>query len=1229
MTTFSILLKIRSAGAAASRRLVPAVSAMALSVLALAAGVASGAMPSAGWSLQSLARPTVFSAADSQDGVTELTVTATSGTYGLDPEDYAPATTVPIEWDATAAELQRALEGSSSIGTGNVKVTRSATEPFVYTITYVGALTAESAGILELVENHLQNGAESGAITQKPLQSPEAHDNYVLTVVNTGDRSTAGQIVVSDKLPAGLVATRIELTEEETNVRGSCSLKELKCTYGSNAITEPPLPPEHELELEITAAVVSPALTGSLTNEASVSGGDAPGEVSTSTTNPVNAGSGSFGISDFAIEADGADGTPSAQAGGHPYSFTTALGFNTDLGSGVEPFRAAGEVKSTSVELPVGLVGDPFAAERCPEILLTRASGALGTREYHTGCPLASRVGTAKVRVNGGSNMITPLYNIIPQPGYPAELGLNAGLGQPVILYAGVVRGASGYRLSISAPSIIYGIDEVEDISVTVFGDPGEVNGTGGSTAFLTNPARCSNEPAKVRAYATSWEGASASREETAYPEVGGCNLLQGAAAFDPSIAVEPETTQADVPSGYVVDLRLPQAPDVFGTLATPELKGATVTLPAGVSVSPSAANGPDALGACAATGPGGINVGSDEMASSGQDLGDPEATELGEGHPGGDSSPYDDGLWHTEPGHCPQNSRLAEVEVRTPLLAEPLHGHLYLASPHCGQVGQDACTEAEAEEGKVFGLYLEVAGSGVIVKLAGSVEAGGYGRHSREAGLAPGQLRARFAENPQFPLEEVRLTFPGGQRAALANPQSCGTATTTSELEPWSAPESGPNATPSSSFSVTGCGSAMPFDPGFDAGTVTPTAGDYSPFVLQLTRQDGEQDLSGLQATLPKGLLAKLTGVPECGEAQANGGTCSAESQIGTVTVTAGAGSEPLEETGRIYLTGPYNGGPYGEVVVVPAIAGPFNLGNVVVRGAIRIDPRTAQATVVSNPFPTIVDGVPVRVRTVDVEVNRPGFTFNPTDCDSQAVTATLTAAQGASATVSSPFAVTDCAALAFKPKFAVSTSGHTSRLGGASLDTTVTYPSTPQGTEANIAKVKVSLPAKLPARLTTLQKACPEQTFAAHPAGCPAASVVGEAMAKTSVLPSPLGGPAYFVSHGGAKYPELVIVLQGDNVTIELHGETAISKKGVLTSTFPTVPDAPFSSFQLKLPEGRYSALTANGANLCKAGKLLMPTELVAQDGAAIHQKTKLKVRGCPKKTKRKAPRKGGRRR
>ncbi|MGA2166555.1 MAG: hypothetical protein ABSH36_19105, partial [Solirubrobacteraceae bacterium] len=342
----------------------------------------------------------------------------------------------------------------------------------------------------------------------------------------------------------------------------------------------------------------------------------------------------------------------------------------------------------------------------------------------------------------------------------------------------------------------------------------------------------------------------------------------------------------------------------------------------------------------------------------------------------------------------------------------------------------------------------------------------------------------------------------------------------------------------------------------------------------------------------------------------------------------SAGLGNDPYSvEDGKAYITGPYKGAPFGVDVVVPAVAGPFNLGTEVVRSKVDVDPTTAQLTVVSDPFPTILDGIPLQLQHINVTVNRPGFVFNPTSCEPMKLTGELESSEGATANVASPFQVTNCGSLAFKPEFKVQTSAKTSRTEGASLHVTLTLPNAPRGTAANVAKVKVSLPKQLPSPLKTLQKACTEKVFAENPANCPKASRVGEANVSTPVLEGGLTGPAYFVSHGGAKYPELIMVLTGeDGVTVQVHGETFISKAGITTATFATVPDVPFSSFELELPEREYPALSANG-NLCQAqaaGKLLMPTEMVGQNGLVINQSTKISVTGCPKLAHKKAKKK-----
>ncbi len=1206
-----------------------AVSATVVAMLCLAfAPMASGLRqtPGTGWSIRSVAEPTSFNVADTQDTVNELVVKATEGHYKLRP-GIAAEPTSSIEWDAPASRadevaggpesVEKALEALPEVGAGNVAVVggpgdTGGSKP--YRIAWTGALSGTYPGFLNIEESELKDGGGSGSAASNLVTEASTHDRLAVAVVNVGSRPSEGTIEIADELPSGLhligEPKLIEPVLPESH-RGTCIAAQLKCTY-----TKPVLP-GRELVMYINVAVTSSTLKGLLDNKANVSGGGG-GEASTSASSPVNLRNLPFGIVGFDFETDGMGGTADLQAGDHPYGVTTTIEFDTILEMAGHP-HVVQDVKNVTVELPLGFAGDPLTGERCPEIDLTDSEGNINTPGYHAACPPGSQVGTISIVWAGGEHTIPyPVYNVVPEHGYPAELGFNAGAGQPIFLYANIVRDPSGYRLRIVTPSALRATNlEPEAVRVDIFGDPGSVDGTGSKAAFLTNPTNCVPTPLNVVTYVTSWAGSSATAETTAYPELTGCNLLQGVSAFDPNLSLEPETTQADTPSGYMIDLKIPQAPNSFGAFATPELKDATITLPPGVSVSPAAANGPAALTGCESIGKHGINLGSSEIAPDGQDLGDPEATEVGEGHPGGDNSPYDDGLWHASPGHCPENSRLGEVEAKTPDLAEPLQGHMYLAEPQCGGLGQPACTEAAAEKGEVFGVYLEVSGSGVIVKQPGTVEVGGYGAHSRETGLSPGQVRVRFDEAPQFPLEEVKVTFPGGQRTPLANPQTCGTATTTSELEPWSAPESGPNATPSSSFVVTGCSTPMPFKPGFTAGTVTSNAGGFSPFVLQLSRNDGEQDLSGLETTLPNGLLAKLAGVPECGSAEAGAGSCPSGSQIGTVRVTLGSGSEPLTQTGRVYLTGPYNGGPFGEVVVVPAIAGPFNLGNVVVRGSIRINPNTAQASIVSDPFPTFVDGVPVRLRTVDVEVNRPGFTFNPTDCDAKAVTGKLTAVQGASEAVSSPFAVTGCANLPFKPSFKAYTRGKTSRINGASLVVKVAQ----KPGEANIHRVHLAFPKALSARLSTLRGACTEVQFAANPSGCPAGSVIGTGTAVTPVLSAPLSGPAYLVSHGGAAYPDVVFVLQGDGVTIDLTGATDI-KKGIAYSTFETVPDAPVTSFETVLPEGPHAIFAANLPAKAKGSfcgrSPAIATTLEGQNGLVIHQSTKIKVTGCPKKPK-----------
>jgi hypothetical protein len=639
-----------------------------------------------------------------------------------------------------------------------------------------------------------------------------------------------------------------------------------------------------------------------------------------------------------------------------------------------------------------------------------------------------------------------------------------------------------------------------------------------------------------------------------------GCDRIP----FSPSVTVEPSNHQADTPTGLTIAFKLPQDGLLNPTgIATDDVKKTVVTLPAGISVSPSAASG---LEGCS-------------LAQIGLHDGNQPA--------------------------CPDGSKIGSVDIDSPLMEEHLTGSIYLAK------------QSENPFGSLMAIYLVAKAHGVVLKLPGRVD------------LNPvtGQLVTTVDNSPQLPFNTLKVEFKGGPRSPLVNPHTCGTYTAGAELTPWSG---NPPAHVAGSFQITtgpngaACPTPAQFAPGFTVGTTDNQAGGFSPLTLTMSRADGDQQLGGVTIKTPTGLLGVLSSVALCAEPQAAQGTCGSASQIGELVAAAGAGPNPFYVTGgKVYITGPYEGAPFGLSVVVPAKAGPFDLGTVVVRGTIRVDPHTAALTVSTDPLPTILQGIPLDLRVINVTIDRPGFMFNPTNCNPLSISGTLTGGAGLTEPVGLPFQVTNCAILGFKPSFKVSTNGKTSRKNGASLDALLTYPKGALGKQANIAKVKVSLPRQLPSRLETLQKACPAETFNADPASCPTASKIGSATANTPVLPVPLTGPVYFVSHGGKAFPDLIVVLQGYGVTVDLVGNTLISK-GITSTTFNTVPDVPITSFQLKLPQGPHSALAANG-NLCTTN-LKMPTLFIAQDGTTIKQSTSIDPTGCAKHKPRRKHKKHG---
>jgi hypothetical protein len=883
-----------------------------------------------------------------------------------------------------------------------------------------------------------------------------------------------------------------------------------------------------------------------------------------------------FGLQSLEVAAVNKNGSPDAQAGSHPYSLQTTFVMNrpNEIESG--KFLTPGDLKDVSFELPRGFVGNPNATPKCkyPEFSARK-------------CPDDTAIGVASTYFTyeeGEIHYITnPVYNIETPYGIPAEFGYHVKSIVPVLLDVSVRTGGD-YGITVNARNLpqvlgIYGS------KVTIWGVPadsshdplrgkclaesenpeepreesrGECPVDVPVEPLLTNPTSC-DEPRSATLSVDSWQERGKFVSLTApLPELTGCEKLD----FSPSITVTPDGTAGSTPTGLTVGLHVPQESTTNPVgLAEADVRNTKVALPAGVQLSPSAADG---LLAC---------------------------------------SPEQINLHRPEPSTCPDASKVGTVEIDTPLLPTPLTGAVYLATQNNNPFGSLIALYIVAEN-KEYGVLVKVAGQTVPDPVTG-------------------QLVTTFDETPPLPFSDLKLSFFGTARAPLSTPELCGTYTTETSIEPWSGT---PAVNPSSKFQITSgpagspCANPLPFAPGFESGSTNLQAGAFSPFTLTMSRPDGNQTLSRIEMQMPPGLLGTLSHVKLCGEPQASQGTCGEESLIGHTIVSAGLGNDPYTVTGgKVYITTGYKGAAYGLSIVNPAKAGPFDLGIVVVRAAINVDPHTAALHIVSDPLPTILDGIPLQIQHVNVSVDRDLFTFNPTNCSKMAIVGTLISTQGATSKVSTPFQVTNCATLAFKPKFAVSTSGKTSRANGASLHVKLTYPTGPF--DANIAKVKVDLPKQLPSRLTTLQKACTAATFEANPANCPAASIVGHAKATTPVLPVSLEGPAYFVSHGGEAFPQLVIVLQGYGTTVDLVGSTFINPKtNITSSTFKTVPDVPVGTFELTLPQGKYSALAANGS-FCTT-KLGMPTAFVGQNGAELHQSTPITVTGCTKhKTKKKA--------
>lgn len=829
----------------------------------------------------------------------------------------------------------------------------------------------------------------------------------------------------------------------------------------------------------------------------------------------------------YAVESVSAS-LSTTQAGAHA-DFTTRFALTEKSG---EPH---GLTRDIIVSLPPGLIGNPQAIQRC-------SVAQLGNDPDSSECPFSSQVGVSEITL-GGTNAGTytePVYNMEPPGGdIVARFGLYAG---PYPMLINVLVDSSDYSLTAAIEGAPAAASLIR-ASTTFWGVPAAPSHNalrltpheafnlefpaGGrkpgapEAAFLTNPTDCSTSRL-ISVTATSYQLPQSPSTKTAtFPQITGC----GAISFAPQLSITPTSSEAASPTGVDVEVRIPQseAPNALGTST---LRSAHVALPEGLTINPAAGDG---LEAC-----------SDAQVAVGTD-----------------AAPA-----------CPDAAKLGSVEIDVPALERTLQGAIYQRTP---------------QPGRLFGFWLVTDEQGVRLKLPAEIK----------ADPLTGQLTTVFdgvpalGGLPQVPFSEMRLHVFGGPRAPLATPSSCGTYQTHFQFTPWSG--KAPTEGDSPMQFVSGCNKGG-FSPKLSAGSTRSSAGAFTPFTFTLTRQDGEANPQQIAVHLPQGLLAKLGGVPLCPEDKAASGACPTDSRIGSLTAAAGVGGAPLwiPQPGKTptaaYLSGPYKGAPFSIVSVVPAQAGPFDLGTVVNRAAIQVDPETALATIKTDPLPQILEGVPVNYRTIHVDVDRKSFTLNPTSCAKKKITATVVASNGATAEPQDGFQVTNCARLAYKPKLKLSFKGSTKRTGNPAIKAVLTQ----KPHQANTKAAVVLLPQSEFIDNAHISTPCTRVQF--DDGKCPKGSILGRATARTPLLDKPLKGNVYFRSNGGAReLPDIVADLRGQ-IHVTLVGYIDSVKTGPETSRVRTrflhVPDAPVTKFTMSLYGGK-KGLVENSKDLCKTNR------------------------------------------
>ena len=1071
---------------------------------------------------------------------------------------------------------------------------------------------------------HLASG------TRPAVLAPEAKGEVFLTAANLGDAPTDGTpVTIEDVLPAGLKALSVKaipgskLTEIGTV---TCpTAKKLKEGAPLRCVFEGALPSYDQIELEIS--VQAEAGVESLgTSEISVSGGGAP---AAQLSRKLNLGpAAGFGTETYELTPEEAGGETATQAGSHPFQLTTSFALNQN--GEFAPVQLAKDVR---FHWPAGLLGNPSPIPVCTigQFLTFFTEG----NEVVNSCPAQSAVGVVVVTVNepggnfgvpGPAALTAPIFNLEPGFGQPARFGFFVSVGAvPVLiepaLRQGIHNGVSeDFGIDVATTNISQTVDFLS-AQATVWGVPGDpahdaargwsclaaarglpANRPCSSIdeshppAFLTLPTSCTGAPLQTSVSLDSWadpQSVLTQPPTLAMPALDGCNRLP----FAPEVRSEPTSAAATTGTGLKFDLEFEDEglTNAEGE-AESQLKKTVVTLPEGFTSNPSVAEG---LKACS-------------------------------------QREYEEATVEAGTG-CNGESKVGEVEVESPLVAgKKVTGGLFVAK------------QGENPNHNLLTLYLIARNEelGVLVRQALKVT----------PNPVTGQLTTEVDNVPQLPFSRFHLQFRSGQRSPLITPPACGTYAVKAQLYPYSEPNNPVER--ESAFQITQgpegqpcpTGGTPPFHPTLEAGTTNNFAGSYSPFYTRISRKDSEQEITHFSIKLPPGVIGKLAGVSKCsdgaiaaakareheggGEEELQNPSCPAGSEIGHTLVGTGVGNVLAYAPGKLYLAGPYHGAPISIVSITAAKVGPFDLGTVVVREALKVNPETAQVSAEgagSDPIPHLVDGIPVHLRDIRIYVDRPNFVLNPTSCARTSTASTVlgsgldfaSEADDVPVTVTSPFQAADCASLGFKPKLALQVSGPTHRGGVPKFKATLTYPK--GGNYANIAKSVLTLPFSEILEQGHIGTSCTRVQFnegGGNGEHCPAASVYGRARATTPLLSEPLEGPVYLRSNGGERnLPDLVAALHGEDLNVDLVGFIdAVQKKGSersrIRNTFAAVPDAPVEKFTLEMLGGK-KGLLVNTTNICK-GTNRAVSVFTGQNGKLYETKPKVVASGCGKKGK-----------